>query len=485
MINREQLLGLGFPIAIMCGIFSILMLAPAAVSYHAGEMGATATFFDSSLIILFISLSAILFFLHKRVVFSQRSAYALVVLSWLILPLIGAVPIYFISEHIPTHHITFLMAYFEAVSGITTTGATVLYGLDYLPDGLLIWRSILEWVGGVGVIMFAVAIIPFLGGGGNNLLRTELAVPNKDKLSDRVSGTAVILLKIYVFFTLIATLAFYMTGLSLFDSINHAMTTISIGGFSTYDASMFYFPDSSKYVAIFFMLLSSINFAHHYRAFSKCENTYTADEEFRYYISWVLFVVITSVIFGYLANDSFVNSVFNGVSVLTTSGFAASDYALYSPAFTFLLMVAMIFGACAGSTGGGIKFSRVVLMAKVVYVSFKKMLHSRLLFSLKFNGTKVDENRVFGLWGFMVLLGLTYFLGVFMLLLFGNDFLTSISAVLACISNTGPGFGAVGPSSNYSAFNDFSLSVLIFIMLAGRLEIVSLLIFFLPDFWRK
>ncbi len=415
---------------------------------------------------------------------NHRDGFLIVGLAWVVLSALGAIP--FLSTGVCQ---SFIDALFESTSGLTTTGSTVLSGLDRMPHAILFWRSMQEWLGGMGIIVLAVAIMPLLGVGGMQLFRAETPGPVKDKLTARVTETAKVLWYIYLIMTLICATAYAAAGMSWFDAVNHAMCTVAIGGFSTHDASIGYF-DSPwiEGVAVLFMFLAGINFTLHFAMLHNrfSPSAYWRDDEFRAYVK-ILGVVLLLVALPVWTHgdDSFHHVLFNVVSIATTTGFAASDYAQWPPGTGMVLFVAMFVGACAGSTGGGMKVVRVLLLFRQGIGEIRRMIHPHAIIYIKLGEQTVESSVVQAVWGFFVLYIVCYVLISVMLALTGVDMLTAMSATAACLTNTGPGFGAVGPAENYSGLPVMGKAVLMFAMLLGRLEIYTFFVLLIPEFWRK
>jgi len=413
----------------------------------------------------------------------HRDGFLIVALAWLVLSLIGAVP--FLTTGTVDSVVD---AMFESASGLTTTGATVISGLDRLPHSILFWRSMQEWLGGMGIIVLAVAVMPLLGVGGMQLFKAETPGPVKDKLTARVTETAKLLWYLYLGLTMLCALAYWWAGMSGFDAINHAMCTVAIGGFSTHDASFGYYQSPLlQMIAVFFMMLAGVNFTLHFsaalRGFSL--RAYLADEEFRAYMLWIVtLVLLVSLMVWLPGKDSLAHVLFNVVSVATTTGFAVSDYSFWPPGATVLLMTTMFIGGCAGSTGGGMKVVRILLLFRQGMREIKRLVHPHGVIHVKMGNQRVTAEVTQALWGFAVLFLVCYSVVAILLAFSGVDMVTAFSAAAACITNTGPGFGQVGPADNYEGLPDMAKSVLIFGMILGRLEIYTFFVLLVPAFWR-
>ncbi|MFQ5519737.1 MAG: TrkH family potassium uptake protein, partial [Mariprofundus sp.] len=345
-----------------------------------------------------------------------------------------------------------------------------------------------EWLGGMGIIVLAVAVMPLLGVGGMQLFKAETPGPVKDKLTARVTETAKLLWYLYLGMTVACSLAYWLAGMTPFDAINHAMCTIAIGGFSTHDASFGYYHGVPlQLVAMFFMILAGVSFTLHFaavlRGFSL--RTYLLDEEFRAYIVWILVLVASiSLMVAVAGDDEVIHVLFNVVSIATTTGFAVSDYSQWPPGATMLLVMTMFDGACAGSTGGGMKVVRILLLFRQGMREIRRLVHPHGVIHVKMGHQRIPSNVTEALWGFAVLFIVCYIIIATLLAFTGVDMVTSFTAAAACITNTGPGFGQVGPIDNYQSLPDMAKSVLVFGMILGRLEIYTFFVLLVPEFWR-
>ncbi len=474
--------GVIWTIGVLVVLYGGSMMVPAlvAVYYDAGHI---AEFLEAGAIVILLGLAMIRYGGGAPERLTHRDGFMIVALAWLTLALIGAVP-FWTTGTLPS----MVDAMFESASGLTTTGATVLSGLDDLPRSILFWRSMQEWLGGMGIIVLAVAVMPLLGVGGMQLFKAETPGPVKDKLTARVTETAKLLWYLYLGMTVICALAYYLGGMNGFDAINHAMCTVAIGGFSTHDASFGYFDSPVlKLIGVFFMVLAGINFTLHFaaalRGFSL--RTYFKDEEFRTYIIWIsVLVMLISFILASSGSDDAIDVLFNVVSIATTTGFAVSDYSLWPPGATLLLLLTMFVGACAGSTGGGMKVVRILLLFRQGVREIRRLVHPHGVIHVKMGRHRITPDVTEALWGFAVLFIVCYVIVAALVAMSGVDMITSFTAAAACITNTGPGFGQVGPAGNYESLPDMAKSVLIFSMLLGRLEIYTFFVLLIPEFWR-
>ena len=468
-------------------LFSITLLPPAMIDLLYQEHSAHA-FFYSYLFLLSIGFLLFLPVKNQRSDLGLRDGFVVVVLFWLVLGIAGALPLYLYEEL----DITVVDALFESISGLTTTGATVLTGLDYLPHSILFYRQELQWLGGMGIIVLAVAIMPMLGIGGMQLYKAEAPGPVKDnKLTPRIAETAKALWYIYLGLTVACALAYWVAGMSLFDAVSHSFSTVAIGGFSTHDASIGYFDSAAiEAVAIVFMFLGAINFALHFTVVrSKSLMPYFWDEEFRLYASLLVIITIlcTYVLYTQTTDHDFAAAIrealFQTVSIATTSGFVTKEYANWPVFIPVLLLFASFIGGCAGSTGGGIKVIRILLLLKQGQREIMRLIHPNAQVTVKVGRQPVNNSIIDAVWGFFAAYVALFALMMLILMFNGLDQITAFSAVAATINNLGPGLGEV--SANYSSLTDFNKLLLCFSMLLGRLEIFTLLVLLMPAFWRK
>jgi trk system potassium uptake protein TrkH len=468
--------------------FGLSILLPLGIS-HALDDGAQLAYDEAAAIIT--ALGAAMWLgtrRHKREL-AVRDGFLFVALVWTVLPALGTLPLLL---YLPG--LSFTDAYFEAVSGLTASGATVLSGLDELPVSLNVWRALMVWLGGLGVVVLAVAILPLLGVGGAQIFKAELASPIKDaKLTPRIAETAKGLWLVYLLLTILCMLAYRLAGMSWMDALIHAFTTMGLGGFSSHDASFGYW-DSPRIeaVAIVFMMIASINFTTHFAAFRRRSvRPYRSDPEAR----WVAFTLLAGAllvavflwvhgIYDTLA-ASLRYALFNVISIASTTGYANTDYALW-PVFAPVWMLFLsCFTTSSGSTGAGIKMIRALILTKQSLREFTRILHPSAYVPLKVGGMKVENNLIFAVLAFMLIYGGTAVAMTLLLAASGLDIVTAFSAVMACINNMGPGLGAVGPASTYAVLTDFQTWVCTITMMLGRLELMTLLVVVTPGFWRK
>lgn len=414
-----------------------------------------------------------------------RDGFVITVLFWLVLGSAGSVPLA-LSEQL---NLSMTDALFESISGLTTTGATVIVGLDHLPKSVLFYRQQLQWLGGMGIVVLAVAILPMLGIGGMQLYRAETPGPVKDaKLSPRIAETAKALWLIYLSLTAACALAYWISGMAIFDAICHAFSTIAIGGFSPYDASIGHFNSVSiETVAIIFMVISGMNFSLHFIAWhNNSLKHYLHDPEWKTYLLFLfglsLLISLALVENGtYPVNEAFRKGIFEVVSIATTTGFTTADYANWPTFIPFLLLMSAFIGACAGSTGGGIKIIRMLLLYKQGSREIKRLIHPNAVIPIKLGRKPVGSRVIDAVWGFLAAYVLIFAVLMLVCMALGEDPITAYSAVGACLNNLGPGLGDA--TLNYSKLSDGTKYVLSFAMLLGRLELFTLLVVLSPSFW--
>ncbi len=473
-------------VAILLMLFSLTMLPPLFVSlYYADKTGSP---FFIALVCSFIT-GFILYFPRKdlNAELKIRDGFLVVVMFWTVLSAFGALPFYLAK----TPDMTLTDAMFESFSGLTTTGATVIRDLDYLPKSILYYRQQLQWLGGMGIIVLAVAILPMLGIGGMQLYRAETPGPVKDsKLTPRIAGTAKALWFIYLGLTILCALSYGMAGMAPFDAIAHSFSTIAIGGFSTHDLSIGYYDNRNiELVCTLFMILAGINFSLHFVAYRQISiKPYFSDPEFRAYLSFI--IVITCICFAVLLShqvfgftESFFKALFHVVSIGTTSGFVSNDFTSWPNMLPLLLILFSFVGGCAGSTGGGIKVIRFLLLLKQGFREIQKLIHPNAVMSIKLDHQVLPEKVINAVWGFFSAYMALFVVMLLILVASGLDQVTAFSAVAACMNNLGPGLGDV--ADNYTDINDTAKWTLCIAMLFGRLEIFTLLVLLTPNFWRR
>ena len=467
-------------------IFSIAQVIPGFLAYFFEENEFVYNFILSGFI-TFV-LGCFMFFLaaDKNGELRTKDGFIITIFFWTVLGFFGSLPFYLAN----LEGVTYIDSLFESISGLTTTGATVFVGLDDMPRSLLFYRQLLQWLGGMGIIVLAVAVLPLLGVGGMQLYKAETPGPLKDsKLTPRITETAKALWFVYVSMTISCAILYRYFGMSWFDAVGHAFSTISIGGFSTHDANFAFFDNSSlRWTAIIFMVISGINFALHYLAWTKKRLLhYFYDSEVKLYLSLLvttsLITYLTLLFSDNIYDEIVVDSVFQAVSIGTTTGFLTSNYSNWPLFVPIMLLIAAFIGACAGSTGGGIKVIRALILIRQGSSEITKLIHPNAIVTIKFGKKSLDPRVSESVWGFFAVYVATFLIILMFLLSQNNDFLTAFSAVGATLNNLGPGLGAV--SENYKDITDGSKIALCISMLLGRLEIFTLLLLFTPAFWRN
>lgn len=475
-------------LAMVIMIFSSTMLAPLAVAFFYHDAALYA--YDQSVLITLVC-GAVLWIATRqaRRELQVRDGFLLVTLVWALLPAFAALPLMFFLPGL-----SFTDAYFECMSGMTTTGATVLSDLDQLPPSINIWRGFLQWLGGMGVIVLAVAILPLLGVGGRQVFRAETPGPMKDtKLTPRITETAKGLWFVYSLITLACIFSYWAAGMTPLDAVMHSFTTMSLGGFSTHDASFGFFDSPLiEAVSTIFMLVAGMNFATHFLALRKHSfEPYRIDPEVR----WLLIIVLGScaLIAVFLwqkgVYPDFLTALrratFNTVSLATTTGYASVDFNQWPVFAPMVMLMLSCIASCAGSTGGGIKMMRFQLLFLQGLREMVKLLHPQAQVPVKLGGQVVANQIVFAVLAFMTLWGASVTVMTLLLLVSGLDFVSAFTAVIACITNTGPGLDKVGPATTFAVLSDFQTWVCAIAMLIGRLELFTVLVIFTPAFWRK
>ncbi len=472
-------------LGVLLMLFSLTLFPPVLVSlgygdqHHGAFLMAFAITFSVGMLFWFPA--------HRvRTDLRTRDGFLVTAMFWTVLGLFGCLP-FMLADSL---QLSFTDALFESMSGLTTTGATVITGLDDLPKSILYYRQQLQWLGGIGIIVIAVTILPMLGIGGMQLYRAETPGPVKDsKLTPRITETAKALFTMYLGLTTICAISYWLAGMSMFDAICHAFSTIAIGGFSTHDASIGFFDSPTiMLLTIFFMFFAGINFALHF--FSWQERSirhYLGDPEFRFYTGWVILGIIVTCGYLYISDtygftDSLLQGSFELVSILTTTGFGTADFSVWPNFLPFFLFWLAFMGGCAGSTAGGMKVMRVMLMYKQGVREIHRLIHPNAVIPIKVGRKPVPDRVVEAVWGFCAVYVFAFVVMFLILSMTGLDLLTAFSAVGACINNLGPGLGDV--VLHYGDINSPSKWVLCFAMLLGRLEVFTLLVLFTPTFWR-
>ena len=467
--------------SILILFFSISYVFPIIVSYIY-EDGAISLFLSTLSIVSLIGIVGVFLTRGEDNNLSHKDGFVIIVLFWIVLSFAGSVPFYLSG-------MTFIDSIFESTSGITTTGATVISNIDALPESLLFYRQLLQWMGGMGLIVLAIAVMPLLGIGGGQIYKTEVpGAMGEQRLTPRIKETAQALWLIYLGLTIACAVLYYFNGMSIFDSISHSMSTVAIGGFSTHNESIGFFDSISiELICMVFMLLSSFSFALHYFAIYKSKPLkYFYDPELRFFASILLLIFIIALIISFFSDMSGANIrqiAFHSVSMITTTGFSISDTSSWPFSISFLLLIGAFVGACSGSVGGGVKSWRVLIMINHAYKNIMTIIHPNSVISLKIGTKNVDDQVATSVWGFFSIYIISFVILLLGILISGLDFESAFSAVGACLNNLGPGLGAV--SENYSQITSFSKGILAFAMLLGRLEIFTLLVLLTPMFWEK
>lgn len=432
------------------------------------------------------ALAAVFFRSPKTEYMSQREGMAIVAISWTMVGLFAALPFYWAGIFDG-----FVDAFFESVSGFSTTGASVMTNIEVVPRGILLWRSLIQWLGGMGIIVLSVAILPFLGVGGMQLYKAEVPSPLPDKLKPRISDTAKILWKVYALFSLAELLMLLLGGMDFYDALCHTLTTMPTGGFSTKNLSLAHY--DSLYVdgvVMLFMVLGGINFSLHYQFLRGNSLAFWRDSECRFFLAVVmlLIIVVSFNIYGSVypnLGDALRFGSFQVISILTTTGFATADYNQWPAMSQMILLLCMFVGTSAGSTGGGMKCMRIMCCFKYCYKELFKLLHPHAVTTLKISGKTVSNEVIRSILGFLSLYLMIFVFSSVLLAGMGVDLVTAFSAVASCIGNVGPGLNLVGPTGNYAGIPAAGKWLLIWCMLLGRLEIYTVIIFLVPEFWRK
>lgn len=434
---------------------------------------------------------------HKKEV-KRKEGYIVVTFGWIIMSISGALP-YLFSGAIPS----VTDAFFETISGYTTTGASILNDIESLPEGILFWRSLTHWIGGMGIIVLAIAILPLLGIGGMQLFAAEAPGPTSDKLHPRITDTAKRLWLIYFGYTVAETILLKLAGMSFFDAINHSLATLSTGGFSTKNASLAHWNHQPiiQYITIVFMFLAGSNFVLSYFAFTGKVQRIIKDEEFKYYSIFIVLFAIAAFLVVHLAanvetsdfhpmvwgqmESSFRHALFQVVAVVTTTGFVTADFTGWTPFLTIFFFGLMFLGGSAGSTAGGIKVMRHLLIIKNGILEFKRTLHTNAIIPVRYNEKTVTEHIVYNIIAFFVLYMLFFIVGSLVLGFLGLDFVSAIGGSASSLGNVGPALGSLNPVSNYSSLPNAGKWWCAFLMLLGRLELFTVLIILTPYFWKR
>lgn len=417
---------------------------------------------------------------------SKRDGYLIVTFGWIILGITGALP-FLISGAIPDVS----SAFFETFSGYTTTGASILNDIEALPPGLMLWRSMTQWIGGMGIIVLTIALLPLFGAGGVELFMAEAPGPSSGKLHPKITDTAKRLWLIYMLLTVVETILLKIAGMSWLDAVNHSFTTMSTGGFSTKNASIAAFDSKAiEYIITGFMLVGGLNFSMIYFIVKGVFHKVISNEEFKTYVGIIAIftMAIAATVYFTTSNSlesSFRQALFQVVTIVTTTGFSTANYAMWAP-FAYMLIVFLMFtGGSAGSTSGGVKILRHLIILKNGYTEFKRLLHPRGVIPVRINGRSVEQKTVYNVLAFFFIYILVFIFGALVISAFGHDIVTSAGASIACLGNIGPGIAGVDPSHNFAFFSSGAQLFLSFLMLLGRLELFTVLIILTPAFWKN
>ncbi len=473
-------------VGILILFFGLTMIFPLLVGLYYKDQSVIPILKSMGITIISGLLVHLYFRRAKAEFISQREGIAIVAVSWTAVGLFGALPFYLGGEFS-----VFVDAFFESVSGFTTTGASVLTNVEAVSKGLLFWRSFIQWLGGMGIIVLSIAILPFLGVGGMQLFKAEVPSPVPDKLKPRIRDTAMMLWKVYALFSAVEVILLLIGGMDFYEALCHTFTTMPTGGFSTKNASIAHF--NSVYfdvVIIVFMLLAGINFSLHYQMLRGKPLAFWRDTECRFFLGFVLLliIIVSFNIYGPIyekIGQALRFGTFQVVSIITTTGYATADYEKWPAMSQLILLFCMFIGASAGSTGGGMKCVRVLLCFKFCYKELFALIHPRAVKQIKIGGKSVSDDIMRSILGFLALYMSIFAFCAILLAGMGVDFVTSFGAVAATIGNIGPGFGLVGPVENYAQIPYLGKWLLIWCMLLGRLEIYTVIILLVPEFWRK
>jgi trk system potassium uptake protein TrkH len=473
-------------VAYMTLVIGVAMIACAGISWAYHEPLKVQMSLVYSGLIATVCAGIVGFFTHGDINLSRRDGFGVVTFGWISATIFGSLP--YIFSGVIDHPVS---AMFETMSGFTTTGASVMSDLEAIPRGIHFWRALTHWFGGMGVLVLCVAILPFLGVGGMQIYRAEMPGPSKDRLTPRIATTAKLLWGVYALLTLVEVFCLKFAGMDWFDSFCHAFGTMATGGFSTRSASVGAY-DSAVIDTIItvFMFLAGINFSLHYHALTGKPQRYFQDPEFRFYAIFLscatLFLTfnIWHADWGPLSR-CFRDSAFTATSIITTTGFCTADFDQWPNASRLLLVVMMFIGGCAGSTGGGMKIVRVFIMFKKMVREMKLFMRPSAVIQMKLGGKPVEQEIISHIAAFFAIFVLIFAVGSFIMTFFTPDLETAATSVVATLGNIGPGLNAVGATQNYSAISPFGQGILTFFMLLGRLELYTVLILFLPSFWKK
>ena len=468
---------------------SVILLFTCIIPLIYGENDAVY-FLISALISLGLALAALFLGRNPSTSIGKREGSVIVTFIWIIFSLVGLLP-FWLSGSIPS----FTNAFFETMSGFTTTGASILNNIEELSHGMLFWRSLTHWMGGLGIIVISLAILPLFSTSGTQLFAAETTGPTKDKIHPKIHETAKRLFLIYVILTAAETILLLFGGMNLFDAINHSFATIATGGFSTKQSSIAYWNSPYiQYIITLFMILSGINFSLYYFGFKNKLQKVKENEELKYYMitlfGFALIIAFSLIDFSKVNNFSTLenawrNSIFTVSSLMTTTGFSTANYMDWKPLTWVILLIVMMTGASAGSTSGGIKMIRIVISGKACYYEFKRLIHPNAVIPVRYNGNLVREDILTRVLAFVLLYVVVAAFGILVLAISGMGFLESVGGMITCLGGVGPGLGLVGPAGNFYDIPEFSKWFLSLMMLTGRLELFTVLLIFTPAFWKR
>ena len=471
--------------SILLSIVGVLFAVPLGFAFYYGESQVYLSFLIP-MAAIFVFVAGVNIPTRKyKIQMNTRQTFLIVALSWIVVSVVGSLPLYF-SKSIPSY----VDALFESVSGFSTTGSTILSEIETLPASINMWRCLTHWIGGMGIVTLTVALMPLLGVGGFQLIKAETTGPEKGKVTARITTTAKILWGIYIGFTAAETIALKIAGMSFTDALSHAFATLGTGGFSTRNSSIgAYNSVSIDIIITFFMFLSGINFSLYFYAISGKFRDIRMNSEFKAYLA-LLFILITGVtlsLIGYYGSfgKSLRYSSFQVVSLMTTTGFSTTDFMNWPAASQFLLFITFFVGGCSGSTSGGVKVIRWLILGKQIHNETSRMLHPHGVFAIRLDGRPGRKDIVFNVAAFMAVYFTLVMITTFVGCLGNLDLWSAFTGALTMVGNIGPGYGVLGPSANFGFLPDFVKYWYCFAMLAGRLELYTMIIFFLPVYWKK
>lgn len=482
MINKNVIINFAGFLLILEGLFMLLGI-PFSIYYGDNDVIVLAS---TGIITSLLGLLLFLLTKNKDKEIKKREGYIVVSIGWIVTSLVGAIP-FVLHGSIPSY----TDAFFETMSGFTTTGASILNNIEELPHGMLFWRSVTQWLGGMGMIVLSLAILPILGIGGMQLFVAEVPGPTKDKLHPRVRETALRLWGIYALLTVAEIILLFAGGMTFFDAVCHSFTTMATGGFSTKQASIAHFQSPFiHYVIIVFMFAAGMNFTLHYHLLHGRFSNITKNEEFKFYTTVTIFwaIIIAALLFfskyGSL-ETSFRDSLFQVVSIITTTGFVTADYELWGALILLIFFLLLFSGGCAGSTGGGIKIVRHLLLFKNSFLELKRLIHPRAVIPVRYNNHSVPQEIISNVLAFFLFYIFIFIVGSLIMTMLGLDFMSAIGSVATSLGNVGPAIGTVGPTDNFSHIHWAGKWILSFLMLLGRLELFTILVIFSPAFWKS